>query len=73
MEVANELQAEAYDISEVKVTIIKNWLHRGGLQFIQTLTKAEKDAYKSATGLFDVLKEESRLQHNEMVLLTMIL
>ena len=39
--------------------IIKNWLGREGLQLMKTLTNAEKEACKSATGLFIVLKENS--------------
>ena len=40
-----------------KVQIIKKWLDREGLQFIQTPTNAEKDTCKSAKGLFNVPKE----------------
>ena len=69
MEVANILQAKAYDLNhEEKVPIIKNWLGREGLQFIHTLTNAEKETCKSTTGLFNVLKEKFRPQHNEMIL-----
>ena len=70
IKVANLLQMQAYDLNnEKKVSIIKNWLGREELQFIQTPTNAEKDTCKSATGLFNVLKEKFRLQHNKMVLL----
>ena len=41
---------------------------REELLFIQTLTNVEKVACKSATGLFNVLREKYRLQHNEMIL-----
>ena len=55
------LKAKAYDLKdEQKITIIKNCLGREGLQLIQTLTKTEKEACKSATELFDVLKEKIR-------------
>ena len=64
------LQAEVYDLSEEgKVPIKKNWSGREGLQFMQTLTNAEKEAFKSATWLFNVLKEKFRQQHNETILL----
>ena len=50
MEAANVLQAKVYDLSdEGKVPIIKIWFSREGLQFIQTLTNAEKEACKSVT------------------------
>ena len=55
MEVANVFQAKTYDLSqEGKLPIIKNWLDGEGLQFILTLTNAEKEACKSTTGMFDV-------------------
>ena len=38
---------------------IKDWLGREDLQFIQTLTNAEKEACRSTAGLFSVLKEKS--------------
>ena len=41
---ANVLQSEVYGLREVgKVPIIKSWLSREGLQFIQTLINAEKE------------------------------
>ena len=47
IEVANVLQAKVYDLNdEEKVPIIRNWLDREALQFIQTLTNAEKEATK---------------------------
>ena len=62
-------QAEAYDHREKgKVPIIKNWLGREGLQFMQTLNIAVKEACKSAMWLFKVLKENIRPQHNEIIL-----
>ena len=69
MHVANVLQADAHDlIEEGKVPIIKNWLGREGLQFIQTVTNVEKEACKRTTVLFNVLKEKFKSQHNEMIL-----
>ena len=69
MEVANVLQEKAYDLNDKeKVPIIKNWLGREGLQFIQTLTNAEKEACKSATGLFNFFKGKFKPQHNKMIL-----
>ena len=34
-----------------KVSIIKNWLGREGLQFIKTYTKAEQEACRAIEGL----------------------
>ena len=69
IEVANVLQAEPYDLSEErKVCIIKNWLGKEGLQFIKTLNNTEKEEWKSATELLNVLKEKFRPQHNEIIL-----
>ena len=63
MEVVNVLQGKACDHNnEEKVSIIKNWLGREDLQFIQTLTKAEKEACKSATALFSVLKRKIQVE-----------
>ena len=46
MEVANVLQAKAYDLNDKeKVSIIKNWLGREGLQFIQSLTDTGNEAH----------------------------
>ena len=67
MEVANVLQAKEDNLSDKeKVPIIKNWLGRERLQFIQTLTNVEKEACKITTGQFNAKK--IRPQHNEMIL-----
>ena len=60
MEVENLLQAKLYDPNdEENMPIIKNWLSREGIQFIQNITNTEKEACKSTTGLFSGLKENS--------------
>ena len=69
MEVLNIFQAKAFDLNdEEKLPFIKNWLGREGLQFIQTSTNTEKEACKSVTGLFNVLKEKFMPHHNKMIL-----
>ena len=40
-----------------KVPIIKTWLGREGLQFIQTLTKAEQEVCETCDGLFGTLTD----------------
>ena len=60
MEVANVFQGDVYDlIEEAKVPIIKTWLGRERLRFILTRPNVEKEACKSATGMFNILKENS--------------
>ena len=69
MEVENLLQVKLNDPNDKEnMPIIKNWLSREGLQFIQNITKAEKEACKSTTGLFNGLKEKFKPQNNEMIL-----
>ena len=47
------LQVRSYNLSDVeKVPVVKNWLGREGLQFIQNLTNTKKEACKNATGMF---------------------
>ena len=68
MGVAYILQVKVYDLNgDEKVPIIKNWLGREGLQFIHS-HKCCKGNMESSTGLFNVLKEKFRPQHNEMIL-----
>ena len=69
MEVATVLQANVYDLNdEEKEPTIKKWLGREGLKFIQPPTYME-EVCKNVTGLFNVLKEKFRSQHNEMMIL----
>ena len=42
-------------LEDKKIPIIKKWLGRKGLQFVQTLTKAEQEACKAIEGLFETL------------------
>ena len=44
MEVTNILEMKAYELNdEEKVTVIKNWLGRKGLQLIKTFTNKKKE------------------------------
>ena len=63
----NILQTRAYELNnEEKVPIIKKWLGRNSSHFIQTFTNFEKEACKTAEGLFKMFGETFKLQHNEM-------
>ena len=51
-----------------KVPIIFIWLGREGLQFMQVLYDEKQERFKTSMGLFEVLSEEIKSQHNETVL-----
>ena len=50
-----------------KITIVKIWLGRKGLHYIESLTKGEKQAYNTLQGLFDTLAAKFRPQFNETI------
>ena len=50
-----------------QLAVVKNWLGRKGLQFIESLTHAEKDTCSILEGLFKILTSKFRLQFNEMI------
>ena len=50
-----------------KITIVKNWLGRKGLHYIEIITEAEKQACGSLQGLFDTLSAKFWPQVNEMI------
>ena len=48
-----------YNLDQMeKVSIIKNWLGREGLQLIGTLTQDEQKACNNEKGLFDMLNKK---------------
>ena len=47
-----------------KVSLIKNWLGREGLQLRTTLTQDKQEACTNEKGLFDTINKNSR--HNTM-------
>ena len=51
-----------------RVSVIKNWLGRQSLQFLETLTQAEQEASRNIEGLFEILSNKFKLQHNEIIL-----
>ena len=49
------------------ITIVKNWLDRKGLHYIENLTEGEKQACNTLQGLFDTLAEKFRPKFNETI------
>ena len=47
--------------------MVKNWLDREGLQFIESLTEAEKDRCSTLQGLSEILTNKFRPQFSEMI------
>ena len=57
-----------YNTSQIEqLAVIKNWLCRKGLQFIELFTKAEKDTCSTLEGLFKILINKLRPQFKEMI------
>ena len=50
-----------------KITIVKNWLGRRGLHYIESLTEKEKWMCNTLQGLFDTLTEKFRPHVNETI------
>ena len=48
-----------------KLTLVKNWLGRKGLQYLETLTSTEKETCNTLEGLFDTLTNKFKLQCNK--------
>ena len=50
-----------------KIVMVKNWLGRKGLHYIESLTKVEKQACGTLQGLIDTLAKKYRPQYNETI------
>ena len=50
-----------------KVSIIKNWLGREGLQLIGTLTQDEQHTCSNEKGLFNTFNRKFKPQYNETI------
>ena len=50
-----------------KIAIVKNWLGRKGLHYIESITEAEKQACNTLQGLFDMLATKFWPQFNETI------
>ena len=49
------------------IAIVKNWLGRKGLYYIESITEAEKQACNTLQGLFDMLATKFQPQFNETI------
>ena len=50
-----------------KTAIVKNWLGRKGLHYIESITEAEKQACNTLQGLFNKLATKFQPQFNETI------
>ena len=50
-----------------KLVVVKNWLGRKGLHYLETLMLAEKEACNTLDGLFDTLAIKFKPQYNETI------
>ena len=50
-----------------KLAVVKNWLGRKGLQYIETLTTVEKETCNTLEGLFKTLSNKFKPQYNETI------
>ena len=50
-----------------KITMVKNWLGRKGLHYLESLTEAEKHACDTLQGLFHTLATKFKPQFNETI------
>ena len=64
----NILQTTAYQLNdEKKVPVIKKLARKGGTAVNKTFTSSENETCKTAEGLFVMLSEIFRLQHDETI------
>ena len=50
-----------------KITMVKNWLGRKGLHYLESLPEAEKHACETLQGLFNTLAAKFKPQFNETI------
>ena len=50
-----------------KLAVVKNWLGRKGLQYLETLTTVEKEMCNTLEGLFKTLSNKFNPQYNETI------
>ena len=66
LEVRNVLST--YNAQEQdKIPMVKNWLGRKGLHYLESLTQTEKHACNTLQGLFDMLATKFKPQFNETI------
>ena len=50
-----------------KIAMVKNWLGRKGLHYIESSTESKEEAYSTLEGLFNTLAAKFRPQYNETI------
>ena len=66
LEVRNDLST--YNAQEQdKIAMVKNWLGRKGLHYLESLTETGKHACSTLQGLFDTLATKFKPQFNETI------
>ena len=66
LEVRNVLST--YNLQEMhKIAMVKNWLGRKGLHYIESLTEGEKETCGMLEGLVDTLAAKVRPQYNQTI------
>ena len=50
-----------------KLALVKNWLGREGLQYLETLKTTEKETCNTLEGLFETLSNKFKPQYNETI------
>ena len=50
-----------------KLAVVKNWLGRKGLQYLETLTTVEKETCNIIDGLFETLSNKFKPQYNKTI------
>ena len=50
-----------------KLAVVKTWLGRKGLQYLETLMTVEKETCNTLEGLFETLSNKFKPQHNETI------
>ena len=66
LEVRNVLSTYNAQVTD-KTAMVKNWLGRKGLHYIESLTEGEKEVCSTLEGLFDTLATKFRPQYNETI------
>ena len=51
-----------------KIVMVKNWLGRKSLHYIESLTEVEKQACGTLQGLIDTLAKKYKLQYNKKII-----
>ena len=63
----NNILLTYYTPQTDKLVLVKHWLGRKGLQYLETLTTAEKETCNKQEGLFETLSNKFKPQYNETI------